>query len=123
MFVASFAEIMSVGAVLPFLGVLTDPSRVLRIRQCNQSFVFWDSERRRAVLPMTLLFVLAAILVGLVRLLLLYATTRLAYGTGHDLSIQVYRRTLYQDYSCMSRNSSEVINGIVVKTSTVIMGC
>jgi len=43
--------------------------------------------------------------------------------TGSDLSIDIYQRTLYQDYSVhIERNSSEVINGIITKTSTVING-
>jgi ATP-binding cassette subfamily B protein len=55
------------------------------------------------------------------RLLLLWASTRLSYATGADLSISIYRRTLYQPYSVhCARNSSEVINGISGKTNGVI---
>jgi len=47
--------------------------------------------------------------------------TRYSYATGADLSINIYRRTLYQPYSMhVARNSSEVINGIITKTNTVI---
>lgn len=124
MFVASFAEIMSVGAVLPFLGVITDPSQVFENPAMQPIIRFLGVvEPTELVLPMTLVFIAAALIAGLVRLLLLYATTRLSYGTGHDLSIDVYRRTLYQDYPVhVARNSSEVINGIITKTSTVISG-
>ena len=46
---------------------------------------------------------------------------RLSYATGADLSIDIYRRTLYQDYSIhTSRNSSEIINSIITKTNIVI---
>ena len=42
---------------------------------------------------------------------------------GSDLSIDIYKHTLYQDYSIhVSRNSSEVINGIITKTATVTKG-
>ena len=124
MFFASFAEIMSVGAVLPFIGVITDPSQVFENPTMQPIIRFLGVvEPEELILPMTLVFIAAALIAGLVRLLLLYATTRLSYGTGHDLSIDVYRRTLYQDYSVhVARNSSEVINGIITKTSTVISG-
>jgi len=49
--------------------------------------------------------------------------TRLSFATGADLSISIYRRTLYQAYEVhVSRNSSEIINGIITKTNTVIGG-
>ena len=55
------------------------------------------------------------------RLLLLWASTRLSFATGADLSISIYRRTLYQPYSVhVARNSSEVINGISTKANGVI---
>jgi ATP-binding cassette subfamily B protein len=58
---------------------------------------------------------------GIVRLLLLYVSTRLSFAAGADISMEIYRRTLYQDYSVhTSRNSSEVINSIITKTNTVI---
>ena len=46
-------------------------------------------------------------------MLLLWASTRLTYACGADLSIEAYRRTLYQPYWVhVARNSSEVISGI-----------
>ena len=60
---------------------------------------------------------------GSIRLMLLYVMTRLSFATGADLSISIYRRTLYQEYTVhISRNSSELINGIITKTNTVIHG-
>jgi len=60
-------------------------------------------------------------IVGAMRLLLLWANTRLSYATGADLSISIYRRTLYQPYAVhCARNSSEIITGISLKTSVVI---
>jgi len=74
-------------------------------------------------LPLTILFITAALLAGVIRLTLLYAMTRLTFATGADLSINIYRRTLYQEYEVhVSRNSSEVINSIITKTGTVIGG-
>ncbi len=124
MFAASFAEIMSVGAVIPFLGVITNPEGVFTNPAMQPILLALDIDTsEELIFPITIIFISAALFAGLIRLTLLYATTRLSYGTGHDLSIDVYSRTLYQDYSIhISRNSSEVINGIITKTSTVISG-
>ena len=119
---ASFAEVVSIGAVLPFLGVLTSPERVfehslaqpwirvLNIRSADQ-----------LLLPLTLAFGIAAVFAGTMRLALLWATTRLSFSTGADLSVDIYRRTLYQPYAIhVARNSSEVINGISGKANGII---
>ena len=55
------------------------------------------------------------------RLLLLWASNRLSFATGADLSINIYNRTLYQPYAVhCARNSSEVIAGISNKTGDAI---
>jgi len=122
MLIASIAEVISVGSVLPFLGVLTEPDQIYQ-HQFTQPLVRFLglSKPEQLILPITILFVVAVLLAGLIRLVLLYVMTRFSYATGADLSIDIYRRTLYQDYSVhVARNSSEVINGIITKTSTVI---
>jgi ATP-binding cassette subfamily B protein len=75
------------------------------------------------MLPLSILFIIAALLAGVIRLVLLYGITKFSYAVGADLGINMYRRTLYQEYAVhISRNSSEVINGIISKTNTVIGG-
>ncbi len=118
----SFAEIVSIGAVLPFLGVLTAPTRVFEYPVIQPFIHFLGiTEPEQLLLPLTIAFGMAAVMAGVLRLLLLWANTRLAFATGADLSINIYRRTLYQPYAIhVTRNSSEVINGISSKASGVI---
>ena len=53
--------------------------------------------------------------------MLLWVSTRLSFAAGADLSISIYRRTLYQPYAVhVARNSSVVINGISTKANGVI---
>ena len=124
MILASMAEIISVGAVLPFLGILTAPEQVYQhqlMQPVNNILSITSPEQ--LLLPLTVVFIMAALLAGIIRLTLLYVMTRLSFMTGADLSISIYRRTLYQEYAIhVSRNSSEVINGIISKTGTVIGG-
>jgi len=124
MVIASLSEIISIGAVLPFLGVLTAPEQVYQhalMQPVIQALALTKPEQ--LILPLTILFITAALLAGVIRLTLLYAMTRLSFSTGADLSINIYRRALYQEYEVhVSRNSSEVINSIISKTSTVING-
>ena len=121
---ASLAEIISIGAVLPFLGILTAPEQVYQHSLMQPVIqILGLTEPKQLILPLTILFITAALLAGAIRLTLLYVMTRFSFATGADLSINIYRRTLYQEYEVhVSRNSSEVINGIIAKTNTVISG-
>jgi len=129
MIFASIVEVISIGAVLPFLGVLTSPEHVFNnnyiqvvLRMLEQRFdLVMFTEPNQIVLPITIIFILATLLAGIIRLTLLYVMTRLSYATGADISIDIYRRTLYQEYSVhLMRNSSEVINGVINKSGGAI---
>lgn len=124
MMLASFAELLSLGAVLPFLGVLTTPEKVFGYPGL-QSFlqVAGIQDPQELLMPVTIAFILAASLAGGMRLLLLYVNTKLSFSIGADFSYEIYRRTLYQPYLVhVSRNSSQIISGITGKTAAVIQG-
>mgnify|MGYP001584638930 CR=1 FL=1 len=122
MIIASILEVVSLGAVLPFLAVLTAPEQIFQHEYAQPLIsALVLSEPNQLILPITILFIIAVLLAGVVRLLLLYVMTRLSYAIGADLSINIYSRTLYQPYAThVARNSSEVINSIITKTNTVI---
>jgi ATP-binding cassette subfamily B protein len=122
MILASLAEILSIGAVLPFLAVLTSPSRIYE-HPVAQPFIhaLGLTSVEQILLPLTIAFGIAVLIAGVMRLLLLWVSTRLSFATGADFSNNIYRRTLYQPYAVhVARNSSEVISGISNKTHGVI---
>jgi ATP-binding cassette subfamily B protein len=122
MILASFAEAVSIGAVLPFLSVLTAPEQVFG-HPLAQPLVqaLGLTQPRQLLLPLTIAFAIGALFSGATRLLLLWAQIRLGHAIGADFSISIYRRTLYQPYAVhVARNSSEVIAGITNKTNIVV---
>jgi ATP-binding cassette subfamily B protein len=122
MIFTSFAEVFSLGAVLPFLGVLTDPERVFQ-NDIIREFVglLGVTTPHEMLLPVTIAFACAALMSGGMRLLQIWANTRVSFATGADLSIALYRRTLYQPYAVhVSRNSSNVIDAVSSKVNAVI---
>jgi len=114
---SSFAEVVSLGAVIPFIGILTEPEKVLSYTALSgfiESMGITTGEE--LVLPLTIGFALAAFIAGSLRLLLLWVSIRLGNAIGADLNIEAYSRTLFQEYSVhISRNSSEIISGITQK--------
>lgn len=121
MLISGVAEVASLGAILPFLAVLVDPQRLNAFPAIGTL-----AQSLGIVTPGDLMLALVAgfctvaLFAGAVRMLLLWASTRLAYAVAGDLSNDVYRRTLYQPYQVhLARNSSEVISGITVKVGNV----
>jgi len=117
--VSATAEVFSLGAVVPFIGILTQPEQVL-----ESSFISGFVNRigitdpQDLIIPLTVTFGVAAIISGTLRLMLLAATIGLSNATGADLSIDVYRRTLHQPYRVhVSRSSGEIIAGITQKVA------
>lgn len=122
--VSAFAEAVSLGAVLPFLGILATPDRVFNHPLIADAAQAWDiTAADQLVLPLTIVFAATAVLAGVIRMLLLWVSTRFVFAAGADLSMEVYRRTLYQPYLVhVARNSSEVISGINNKVYAVVFG-
>ena len=122
MVLASLAEVISIGAVLPFLVVLTTPNKIFDNRLAQPLIHLLEiNSAEQLLLPLTMLFGVAIILAAGMRLSLLWVSNRLSFATGADLSNSIYRRTLYQPYSShIARNSSEVISGITTKADGVI---
>ena len=122
MLISSFTEVISLGAVLPFIGVLVAPVKVFEhpIIQ-DMAYFLGINSPEQLVLPLTVTFAAAAIVAGIMRTILLWASTRLSYANGSDLSIEVYRRSLYQPYEVhASRNSSEVLSAMTDKANSVV---
>jgi ATP-binding cassette, subfamily B, bacterial PglK len=122
MIVASLLEAVSVGAVVPFLAALVEPEKIFYHHLAQPLIQILEiTDSSQLLLPVTILFISSVLIATVVRLFLLYVLTRFSYATGADLSIDIYRRTLYQDYSVhIERNSSEIINSIITKTNIVI---
>tara|TARA_B110000008_G_scaffold266106_1_gene291954 strand:- start:28864 stop:30660 length:1797 start_codon:yes stop_codon:yes gene_type:complete len=124
MVVGSLAEVASIGLVIPFLGALTSPEVIYQKESLYPLINYFGINSPQELLfPFTVTFIVAVVISGIIRLLLLYVTIRFSHFVGHDLGVSIYRRTLFQSYSFhSSHNSSEIINGIVLKINTITGG-
>ena len=124
MVLVSFAEVLSLGAIVPFLAALTNPKQVFEL-PVAQPFIQLAGIQSEGelLLPLTLLFGFTAIVAGAMRLVLLKVSLRLSFATGADIGYSIYRKTLYQPYlTHLSRNTSEIIDGVTGKTTIVTDG-
>lgn len=122
MLASGVAELLSLGAVLPFMAVLSDPQRLWQQPIVQVAAIkFGFSSANQLLLPAIFLFASAAVLTAFVRLSSLWLNGRLAAAVGSDLSCEAYRRTLYQPYAVhVQRNSSAVITGITTQIGATV---
>lgn len=120
---ASLAEMVGIGAMLPFLGALISPEKLFQSKLIQPVIANLNiNDPTQLLLPMTLIFIGASVTASTMRLMLLWAQIRLGHAIGADLSIQIYKKTLYQPYVVhASRNSSEIIAGISSKVNVVVL--
>jgi len=110
--IAMFAEVLSIGAVIPFLTALTTPEALLEVSGLQPLWGYLGIDRAEdLLLPITLGFVAAAVFAALVRIALLWVNARLTVAMGVQLRSDLYTRVLYQPYEYhVARNSSELIS-------------
>ncbi len=121
MVLTSFAEMLTIGAVLPFLSVLMQPELVFKQAAIQPLIHFLGvTTPSGMILPLTLAFGAAAVLAGTMRIGLLVLSTRLSFALGSDLSNKLYRKALHEPYPThIARNSSEVVSVIWGKVSEI----
>ena len=114
MLFSGFAEMASLGAVVPFLTILTSPESIFQYPYVGDlTSIFGVTSADQLVLPLTVTFCIIAFASGSIRVFQAWISIRTAYSIGHELSTSAYFRTLHQPYvRHLERNSSEVIAGV-----------
>lgn len=115
MLLNTFAEVVSIGLVIPFIGFLTQSEKLWDnpfVRQFATTFGY--EEPSQLLLLTTILFSLTCIFAAMVRLLSLFLNLRFSAALGSDIGAKVYQNCLYQPYTFyISRNSSELLTNFV----------
>ena len=120
---AAIAELVSLGSVLPFLAILTEPNVLWGRKEVQDLAVVtgWTSPDQ-IILPAAAVFAVAAVAAACIRLANLWLGGQLAASIGSDLSCEAYRRTLYQPYAVhVQRNSSSVINSVTTQINRTVI--
>jgi len=115
---SSLAEIFNIGAAISFIGILTNPENTFNNPIINLIVKrIGITDLSQIVIIFTIGFIAAILISTSMRLLLLWANTKISLAIGSEISLNIYRRSLYQPYIVhCSRNSSEIINAITGKS-------
>ncbi len=119
---SALAEMATLGAVVPFLALLADPTVANKYTLLQKVLSWFGAEEGNVLLSAGVIFCMITISAALIRMLMMWSSMRFSYGLGADIGAEVYLRTLYQPYSWhVSQNSSEVLTGID-KVNVVVSG-
>ncbi len=119
MLLGAAAEMVTIGAALPFLALVADPNSVL--------VPPWLLGVLRAiggspVVGAALLLIAAALAAAGVRLALTWGSQRFVMATGHDMAASVFGRMLRQPYAEQVRRNSSQTLAAVEKVQGVVFG-
>ncbi len=121
MLASGLAEAMTLGAVLPFLGVIVNPDQVFDYAWAARlAELLGFTTSQQLVLPLTVAFAVTALVAGAMRLVVLWCSKNYVQRVGHEFATDLYRRTLYQPYQVhVGYNTSEIVSS-VEKVNTVM---
>lgn len=122
MIIASLSEIISIGLVYPFLAAIISPESIFKMPYASQILKYLNAHtKNEIVFVLSILFASSALLAGAVRFYLIIISTRLSFSIGIEISAKMLNNTLKQNYEThCSRNSSEIIDGQINKSSSII---
>jgi ATP-binding cassette subfamily B protein len=126
MLAGAVAELLAIGAVLPFLRLIVAPNALLaEPRLASIRAVFGWHCAADLVVPAASLLIVCAVAAAGVRLLLTWASQRFIYRLGHDMDAALFHRTVDQPYlNHVNRNSSEIVAGfdkVNMLTNTLLL--
>ena len=110
MMVGALAEVVSVGAVLPFLAVLTNPDKLAAIPMVGGLLDRLPPGTNLVAITASA-FIGLFIVSGLIRLALAWVSQALAFNIAYDLSIAAFAKLIRQPYQYyVERHSGEALS-------------
>ncbi len=122
MIISSFSEIISLVSIIPFLQVLIEPDSFYKFEFIsNLAISFGLTNPNQVLLPVTIIFVGAAIITASIRLTNLWMNNVLAASIGSDFSCQAFRKTIYKPYKFhIQNNTSSMINTTTKEVNSTV---
>ena len=114
MLLSALAEMVTIGAVLPFLALLADPVRAHELPGFRLFLATAGAgEGGDQIVRATALLIAAVVISAAVRLLVVRLTYRFVFALGHEIGTIIFARMLRQPYSLyVSRNPGTVVAGV-----------
>ena len=108
------AELITIGSLIPFVDLMIEPKRLFNYSLLENLFTFYEmDDLENIMIFMTTIFILLIIISTLIRIFIAYFTIIVVHGIGHDLSVNIFKNTIYQPYQFhIDNNTSKTITNL-----------
>lgn len=108
------AELITIGSLIPFVDLMIEPKRLFNYSLLENLFIFYEMDDLEDVMIfMTIIFVFLIIVSTLIRIFIAYFTIIVVHAIGHDLSVSIFKNTIYQPYQFhIHNNTSKTITNL-----------
>ncbi|MDC1169964.1 ABC transporter ATP-binding protein [Candidatus Pelagibacter sp.] len=108
---SSSAELITIGSLIPFVDLMIEPTRLFKYSLLEKLFTFYEvNDLESIMIFMTTIFIFLIVISTLTRMFINYFTIIVVHGIGHDLSINIFKNTIYQPYQFhINNNTSKTI--------------
>ena len=110
----ALAELMVVGAIVPFLAIISDPEGSRSAASIHAFLARLPRPEGMSLLGVAAsLFIILALIAAVVRLALSRITFNIVFKLGGEIGVAIYERIIHQPYSFhIARNSSDAVAAI-----------
>jgi len=123
MVASAFAEVVSIGAVIPFITVIAEPDSYQQSGGWASTLtgLLGFNRRENMLLPLTVIFIAAVVIASLLRLIVIWGRSQLATAMGVQLRTTLYSYILQQPYQYhVNQNTSKLISLVTEKSGAAI---
>ena len=114
----AFMEIISLGAIMPFIFVITDPDKLFQYK----AFQFLKNFNEiQLILTLLSIFTVIIIISAVSRVILLWKTSKISFDLGINISSQMFKNIMSQNYDFfIDSNSSELTERLTTQNQRLI---
>ena len=112
---SSSAELITIGSLIPFVDLMIEPTRLFKYSLLEKLIIFYEvNDSESIMIFMTTIFISLIVISTLTRMFINYFTIIVVHGIGHDLSINIFKNTIYQPYQFhINNNTSKTITNLL----------
>jgi ABC-type multidrug transport system fused ATPase/permease subunit len=120
MVICSLVDLVSIGMVIPFLGLILYPGKVNDYTYLNKILFFFNIDPQDILFYTLILFIVIVSASAILRLALLWLGAKFSNNAGSEMSTRIFAHTLHQSYqSIIAQNSSSIIDGVINKGHSI----
>ena len=120
MVIASFLEVLSIGALIPFVTAILSPEKLLEIEFLRDNINKNILLKYNLQLIFTIIFIISIILANLIRIYVLYLVSKISKTIPTQIATNIYKSIIMSDYiSFKKKNSADIVSLVTDKMESI----